>query len=84
MIIKDKTNPNIERHKQRLGLTGDVYIVNDLFIESLESHKVLIPTSTATTIEEAEQERIQYEQMKEEERKQLAEESREDQLEEFN
>ena len=61
MIIKDKTNPNIERHKQRLGLTGDVYIVNDLFIESLESHKVLIPTSTATTIEEAEQERIQYE-----------------------
>ena len=62
MVIKDNTNPAVERHKARLGLTGDVYIVNGLLIESLESHKQLLPASTATTIEEAEQERIAYEE----------------------
>lgn len=62
MVIKDNTNPAVERHKARLGLTGDVYIINGLFIESLESHKQLLPASTATTIEEAEQERIAYEE----------------------
>ena len=61
MVIKDKTNPAIERHKERLGLKGDVYIVDGYFIESLETHKQLLPASTATTIEEAEQERIAYE-----------------------
>ena len=62
MIIKDHTNSAVERHKQRLRLTGDVYLINGIQIESLESHKRLIPTSTATTIEEAEAERIAYEQ----------------------
>lgn len=62
MVIKDNTNPAIERHKERLGLKGDVYIVDGYFIESLETHKQLLPASTATTIEEAEQERIAYEE----------------------
>lgn len=62
MIIKDKTDSNIERHKQYLCLTGDVYLVDGIFIESLESHKILIPESTATTIEEAYEERIAFEE----------------------
>lgn len=61
MIIKDHTDSAVERHKQRLRLTGDVYLINGVQLESLESHKRLIPTSTATTIEEAEAERIAYE-----------------------
>lgn len=59
MIVKDKTDVKTEDHKQQLGLTGDVYVVGH-FIENLESHKRLIPQSTATTIEEAEQERLEY------------------------
>lgn len=58
MIVKDKTDPIVEEHKKRLGLTGDVYIVEGHFIENLESHKRLDPSSKATTIEEAEQERL--------------------------
>lgn len=65
MIIKNSTNANIEKHKQKLGLTGDVYLVNDHFMESLESHRRLFPDSTATTIEEAMAERIAYEQEQE-------------------
>lgn len=65
MIIKDGTNANIEKHKQKLGLTGDVYLVNDHFMESLESHRRLFPDSTATTIEDAMAERIAYEQEQE-------------------
>ena len=61
MIIKDGTNANIEKHKQKLGLTGDVYLVNDHFMESLASHRRLFPDSTATTIEDAMAERIAYE-----------------------
>ncbi len=61
MIIKDGTNASIEKHKQKLGLTGDVYLVNDHFMESLESHRRLFPDSTATTIEQALAERIAYE-----------------------
>ena len=61
MIIKDHTDSAVERHKQRLRLTGDVYLINGVQLESLGSHKRLIPTSTATTIEEAEAERIAYE-----------------------
>lgn len=61
MIIKDHTDSAVERHKQRLRLTGDVYLIKGVLIESLESHKRLISTSTATTIEEAEAERIAYE-----------------------
>lgn len=65
MIIKNGTNANIEKHKQKLGLTGDVYLVNDHFMESLESHHRLFPGSTATTIEDAMAERIAYEQEQE-------------------
>lgn len=65
MIIKDGTNANIEKHKQKLGLTGDVYLVNDHFMESLASHHRLFPDSTATTIENAMAERIAYEQEQE-------------------
>lgn len=65
MIIKNGTNANIEKHKQKLGLTGDVYLVNDHFMESLESHRRLFPSSTATTIEDAMAERIAYEQEQE-------------------
>lgn len=61
MIYKDGTDEVIERRKARLGISGDVYVYNDHFIESLETHKKLIPTSTATTIEEALQEREEYE-----------------------
>ena len=62
MIIRNGTNQKIEQFKQKLGLKGDVYVVNEHLIESLESHKILIPTSVATTIEEAELERITYEE----------------------
>ncbi len=65
MIIKDGTNASIEKHKQKLGLTGDVYLVNDHFMESLASHRRLFPESTATTIEDAMAERIAYEQEQE-------------------
>lgn len=75
MVIKDKTDQSVERHKARLGLTGDVYIINNLLIESLASHKRLIPSSTATTIEEAEQERIAYEAELAEQRRQAQEEA---------
>lgn len=61
MIIRDKTNVNIERHKRKLGLYGDVYLVDDILIESLDSHKKMFPLSVATTIEQAEAERIAYE-----------------------
>lgn len=65
MIIRDKTDEIIERRKTRLGLSGDVYIWNGHFIESLGSHKVLIPDSTAQTIEEAYEERVAYEEEQE-------------------
>ena len=69
MIYKDKTNPDIERMKQQLNLTGDVYIYNEHFIESLESHKNLIHDSTALTIEQAYEERVQWEQEQAEKRR---------------
>ena len=62
MIVKNFTDAKIEKHKLRLGLRGDVYIWNDRFIESLESHKRLIPGSTAKSIEEAYIERVNYEE----------------------
>ena len=65
MIIRDKTDEVIERRKTRLGISGDVYIWNGHFIESLDSHKVLIPDSTAQTIEEAYDERVAFEEEKE-------------------
>lgn len=61
MIYKDGTNATIERMKSKLGITGDVYVVGEgNYIENLEGHKILIPDSTATTIEEAETERLAY------------------------
>lgn len=59
MIIRNNTQPKIERVKQQLGLVGDVYMVEH-FIESFESHKRLMPESAASTIAEAEQERIAF------------------------
>lgn len=61
MIVKDRTNPKIEKLKARLGLTGDVYLYNNHFVENLESHKKLIPNSVATNISEAFVERVEYE-----------------------
>lgn len=61
MVYKDGTNAKVEQMKAKLGITGDVYIVGEgNYIENLEGHKVLIPGSTATTIEEAEVERLAY------------------------
>ena len=75
MIIRDGTDEKIERMKYKLGLEGDVYLVGQNYIESLESHKRLIPTSTATTIEEAEQERLALMKAEEEERERQAKEA---------
>lgn len=77
MIIRDGTDEKIERMKYKLGLEGDVYLVGQNYIESLESHKRLIPTSTATTIEEAEQERLELLKAEEEERERQAKEAAE-------
>ena len=59
MIIKDGTNDKIAKFKLKLGLVGDVYVVNN-HIASLYSHKKAYPQSIATIIEEAEQEFIKY------------------------
>lgn len=61
MIIANGTNQQIERLKERARISGDVYLINDHLMESLESHKRLFPDSTATTIQEAELEREAYE-----------------------
>lgn len=68
MIVKNGTDPVIEKRKRRLGLQGDVYIFEKdgvKHIEDLAGHKRLLNSmgvvSTATTIEEAEAERIAYE-----------------------
>ena len=65
MIIKDGTSPRVERYKERLGISGDVYIDDGHHIESLYSHQRLLASfgvaSTATTIEEAEVERAKFE-----------------------
>lgn len=61
MIIKNGTNAKVEQQKKRLNLTGDVYVYEGHFMESLESHKKLLPNSTATTIQEAYTERVAYE-----------------------
>ena len=65
MIIKDGTDPKIEKYKAQLGISGDVYLISSNCIESLESHKRLLTsygfTPQATTIEEAEAERADFE-----------------------
>ena len=65
MIIKNGTNEQIERLKIKAGIMGDVYLVKEHLMESLSSHKTLFPDSEATTIEEAEAERIAYEEEQE-------------------
>lgn len=77
MIIKDGTDLQTENYKEQLGLKGDVYVVGQNYMESLESHKKLIPDSKATTIEEAEQERLAFIQAEEERRAALAAEAAE-------
>ena len=65
MIIRDGTDPKIEEIKETLGISGDVYIDDANHIESLYSHIRLLTEynypSTATTIEEAELERLDFE-----------------------
>lgn len=65
MIIRDGTNPKIEAIKEERGISGDVYVDDGGHIESLYSHKRLLSfynyPSTATTIEEAETERLAFE-----------------------
>lgn len=75
MIILNGTNEQIERLKAKAGIMGDVYLVRDHLMESLNSHKTLFPESTATTIEEAEAERIAYENELDEIRAQQAAEA---------
>ena len=59
MIYKESTkNKTIKALKAKLGLTGDVYVINEHIMESLESHKRLFPESEVSTIEEAEAERL--------------------------
>lgn len=60
MVVRSGMNSQIEGYKRKLGLRGDVYVVEGHFIESLESHRRLIPDSTAVTIEEAEVERLKH------------------------
>ena len=61
MIVVSGTNSKIEKYKSIHGLKGDVYIIKPgNLIETLESHKVLFPDSTATTLEEAEAYHVQY------------------------
>ena len=59
MIYRDKRNLKIETVKQKLGLSGDVYVVDGV-IEDLQSHLKISENFIATNIEEAEQEMIYY------------------------
>ena len=69
MIIKDKTNPEIERLKAKAGIKGDCYLINGHLLESLASHNATFH-SHCETIEEAEAERLL---ILEEEARQIAE-----------
>ena len=82
MVIQNQTNEAIERHKAKLGLKGDVYLVNGHLLESLESHKRLFPESKVKTIFEAEAERVAYEEEQERIRQILAEEEQQPEEEE--
>ena len=57
MIIKDHTNPEIERLKAKAHITGDCYLINGHLLESLESHNRTFGLN-AKTIEEAEEQRL--------------------------
>ena len=88
MIIRDGTNPKIEAIKEERGISGDVYVDDGGHIESLYSHKRLLSfynyPSTATTIEEAETERLDFEaEMERRRREQPAPEPEDETLEEL-
>lgn len=68
MIIKDNTNPEIERLKAKAHITGDCYLINGHLLESLESHNRTFGLN-AETIEEAEQQRLDLIAQAEEEAK---------------
>ena len=74
MIIKENTNPEIERLKKKAHITGDCYLINGHLLESLSSHNKTFKSNCAT-IEEAEQERLA---ILEEEARQLAEMAKEE------
>ena len=78
MIIAHGTNQQIESLKARAGIPAeaDVYLVKDHYMESLDTHRALFSWSTATTIQEAEGERLVYEQQLEEELERKREEAR--------
>ena len=57
MIVKENTNPQIEKLKSKAGLSGDCYLINGHLLESLESHNHTFGLN-AETIEEAEQQRL--------------------------
>lgn len=57
MIVKDHTNPEIERLKAKAHITGDCYLINGHLLESLESHNRTFGLN-AETIEEAEEQRL--------------------------
>lgn len=74
MIIRKNDTERL-KHRQALNLQDeDIYVYKEHFIESLRTHKNLIPNSTATTIEEALAERIAYEEEQRLERIRLSQE----------
>jgi hypothetical protein len=78
MIIKDGTNAKVEKLKKTLKIKGDVYIVGEgNYIENLAGHKKLYPTSSATSIEEAEAERLAFLEYEAEQRAKAAQEAAE-------
>ena len=58
MIIKDKTDNQVEKLKAKAHITGDCYLINGHLLESLESHNRTFGLN-AKTIEEAEQQRLE-------------------------
>ena len=69
MIVRNNTNPEVERLKKKAGITGDCYLINGHLLESLASHNKTFH-SNCQTIEEAEAERLHF---LEEEARQIAE-----------
>lgn len=79
MIVKDHTNPEIERLKAKAHITGDCYLINGHLLESLESHNRTFGLN-AETIEEAEQQRLAIIAQAEEEARLRALEEEEEEL----
>lgn len=77
MIVRNNTNPEIERLKAKAHITGDCYLINGHLLESLESHNRTFGLN-AQTIEEAEQQRLDLIAQAEEEARLRAEEEEEE------